>query len=300
MRRLLPTALVLLAACDDPFVPQSVLATFRPLALRAEPPQVQADQPARLSALLYDPLGRELEHTWLACDPAGDAPSPCLAREVIGGLETGALDPRGALVPGLRLLGTATTATYAGAREGTAIVLLVATAGRERVVAQKELDVTPARPNANPELELVLLGSRPVAEGEVVGVRPGISVTWSAIVTSTSAELFERRAPSGSTEVTTEDLRYMWFTTQGRYGTSYRPPSVKPVIDRFVDAGPPPRDAGPREGGGESSNDELGMKVTLNLPDEPETGDNLVRVFVVVRDGRGGATWAERAVRMIQ
>lgn len=299
---LLATAVAILrAGCDSPFVPESVLASFRTIAVRAEPPEARPGETVVLDALVFDPASRAISVTWFACDPpaAEGVLTPCDDTRVVEDLAA-KRDPTSG---GIREVGTSTRATYVyagdlgGALERRAIILHVARAGDETRISRKEivLSVSPS-PNHNPAIELIVVEGRPIGPTDLGSARAGDSLELSGIVTSSSAEMFALRRADGSEAPHVEDVRLEWFTTQGRYGVDYRPPSAKPIIDLFVDSGPPPPDVGPREGGGESSKDEFGMKVTLNLPKPDEVKDDRLRVFVVVRDTRGGTDWEERGV----
>ena len=287
-------------ACDSPFVPRSAIEDLRVLGVRATPPEARPGEAVRLDALVVDPKGRPVRYDWFACDPPSEpaAVSPCEDGHRL--VDIDAL----ATVPGVRSLGTTTTATYTFETSGalspdaatTALVLLAARVEGRSVLARKTLRLSRSpTPNRNPELELLVIKG-----GQVIGDRfltddAEAEVPCSAIVTATSAESYVRARPDGSSANAIEDLRYEWFATHGSFGLGLRPPSVKPIVELLIDTGiKPPRDAAPEEGGGESSKDEFGFKVTLVLPERNERPeDGWVRVFVVVRDGRGGIDWGQ-------
>ena len=300
-------AFLSLAACQSPFVPQHVITRPRILAIRADRPEVQAGQSVRLDALIVDPANQSPSYSWFACDPVdNEGLLPCEDTRVLDDvsvLET---------MPGVRALGTSSVAVYASdpaldtGSPRRALVLLIATVGPERLVGSKELTISSAsEPNLNPELDVIVAAGRQRAAADVVVAERGATIEWSAIVTSTSAQLFRRTRPNGEVVTATEDLRIAWYTEHGRFGLGPRTETPGRIRDFLIDSGlPPPRDAAPEEGGGESSVDEFGFKVTLEVP---EPGDEErpaapegrpFRVWVVVLDGRGGTTWAERQVSL--
>jgi hypothetical protein len=294
-----------LVACDDPFVPASVLTGFRTIAVRAEPPLVRPGRAVRLDAVVFEPEGRAVAHTWIACDPPtlGTAATACDDGPALLAVEAAVRD--GASIPlpeGMRLLGTSSTAEYllsgpppADRDPSTAFVLHVARAGTSVTTTRKELLVSASDSvsNLNPVIEYLVVGGVRLDEGETGRVSRGDDLAWSAVTTSTSAELWSERHPDGTTSVRLEDLRYQWFTTAGRFGTDFVPGSS--IRDRFIDGGMVP-DVGPREGGGEPSKDDRGMKVNLQLPSDLGAARTSVDVFVVVRDGRGGVAWTTRSL----
>jgi hypothetical protein len=286
---------VLLAGCAT-FVPESVVTKLRVLAVQAEPPEVAPGQTVRLEGLVTDPEADAPSFSWLACDPVA-ALSPCDDSKLL-------LD-RAALLeaPGVRRISTSSIARTTFSSTGTAIILLIvdSASGDAEVIARKEVTISrSSTPNHNPTIEFLLADSVRIDPGQAARAPLGGNQAWVAIVTASSAENYQRLRPDGSSVAAIEDLRYEWFTTAGRFGVAYMPPSIVPIVDLFVDAGPPPRDAGPREGGGESSKTEFGAKVTLNLPDSssnpPAPADGRIDVWVVVRDERGGTTWAARSI----
>lgn len=308
MRRLacLVGPVAALLGCADPFLPQSVVTELRVLAIRAEPPEVRPGEAVLLDALVLDPRGREARHSWYACAPRPlGQPSPCDDTRLLTA-------PAGlAEAPGLSLLGTSTTARWVleaelgPGEEAQAVVLLVVEAEGVREVARKEIRVSRAEaPNQNPRLQRILLGGAPFPEDVLPAVRASARLEWVALLEDGAAELYRLRLPDGSSRDAVEDLRWEWRTTFGRFGLGPEPPSPQPVIDRFIDSGvPPPRDASLAEGGGPSSRDEHGVKVTLRFPEDargaPPLGpDGVITVAVVVRDGRGGTTWAVRRLRV--
>ncbi len=90
MRRLVPLALLALAACIDDLDPQYRVSDLRLMAVRAEvegsdwADAVPGDT-LRLEALVANPLGRApLSVTWYACVPGGtDAASACLDEQLL-------------------------------------------------------------------------------------------------------------------------------------------------------------------------------------------------------------------------
>lgn len=309
MRRLQLQLIAVLAfvACESPFIPQHVITRPRILAIRADRPESTPGQTVRLDALIVDPGESAPGYRWFACDPSpNEGLLPCEDTRVlssVAALET---------TEGVRVLGTSSVATYTSdpaldtSRPRRALVLLVATVGPDRLVGSKSLIVSrAAEPDVNPELEVIVAAARQRGPEDLVVAERGATIEWSAIVTSTSAQLYSRTRPDGEVVTATEDLRIAWYTEHGRFGLGPRTETPGKIRDFLIDSGlPPPRDAAPEEGGGESSVDEFGFKVTLEVPEADE--DQVprppearpFRVWVVVIDGRGGTTWAERRVSL--
>lgn len=296
-------AVAIFFACNSPFLPQHVISRERILAVRAEPPHLFQGETAVLSALIADPRDRAVAYRWLACDPVASGLTPCE--------DTRFLDDVAAIesAPGVRLLGTATTAEYTATApiSGTAFVLLIAEIEGVRLVARKDLTIGGSgERNVNPSIRLVVAAGRPRGPGQVLGVKRGAEAEWNVVLTSSSAQLYSRTRPNGEVVTATEDLLIAWYTEHGRFGLPPRTETPGRIRDILFDSGiPPPPDAGPEQGGGESSNDELGPKVTLNVPqvDEDEAPappmGRPFRIYVVVFDGRGGVDWAVRQVSII-
>jgi hypothetical protein len=297
-----------LVACENPFIPQSVITRPRVLALRADPPEVAPGESARFTPLVIDPEERTPSFRWFACEPMPEASgidrpvSPCEDAQLLADVEAFAM------TAGVTSLGTSSTAIYRAPSELDVTkplvvhLVLVSEIAGTRDLVRKEITISgdASTRNHNPEIELVVAGGRAREPGDVVGVRQGAILELSAIVTATSAELYDRVHPDGTKDRAQEDLLFSWFTEHGRFGTDYKPP-VGGIL-RLLDAAGPPMDVSIREGGGKSSTDDLGFKVSLNIPlaDEdvppPPPSNRPFRVIVVVLDKRGGVTWAEREV----
>lgn len=69
--RLLAPCLLLLAACEDDFAPETRVEGLRILGVRATPAELGPGETARLAALVVDPSrpGQRSTTLWLACDP---------------------------------------------------------------------------------------------------------------------------------------------------------------------------------------------------------------------------------------
>ncbi|MBI2377142.1 MAG: hypothetical protein HYV07_24285 [Deltaproteobacteria bacterium] len=284
-------------ACTSDLLPASVITRTRIVAVRADPPELAPSGTSRLDALVVDPDGGTHAFAWYACAPrAPGESSPCTSTDTVG--DEDAL----ASSPGVRLVGSSTSAWLMADAEvplepaRTIDVVLFVDDGAHGLTARKEVRVTSSTPNQNPEVAFVVASGFRVEDDDEIVSTPEVEIPWSAIVTEASTEAFERRLPGGSTERDVEGLTYEWLTTWGRFGLPYRPPSARPVVELFVDSGlPPPRDASFEEGGGKSSADDRGPKVTLRLPAGiPEP--NPIKVIVLVRDGRGGVGWAARSL----
>lgn len=330
MPRSATLVLVLLAACTGDLPPQYLVTDLRILALRSTVEGAAGDvadadrgEQIRLDALVANPRGHpDLTVTWLACLPtATDALPPCLDPAYLRAPERLLADPRALVlgtgvslvVPGAALqaqLDAAVAQAFDGlvarATSDPAYqcqlyvelpVVALATAGDRRELAVKRVRLTPVQQvagtpleggyvrNANPLVLDVRLdpsvpdecsdgasvvvpcdASASCAPGEWCGGDglcagspfPQGSHLLCARPRPGAIQTFERCASDGTREPVYETLSWQWYVTAGR-------------ID----------DAGTIGNAG-------GDHALLSRDPGAFT------VWVVLRDGRGGVSWASR------
>jgi len=313
-----PGVALLLAACGFSFEAPDALVDRRVLAMSAEPPELVTDgvlpATATVSALVADPAGNPAaEYAWSLCVPgiggignvaAGGAIDPDTGRCVPGdatSVAAGAapLDAMAAqipLPPGLALAAGAVSGHNQAISLHVQTQLRVASPGGD-LFAIKRIVVSPPVPagrlaNRNPRLRDLLLDGtpwdpavpRPLAAGaceasdreNVADPRnPGrlASVCSHRIEPAfdpAEAEPFRVQTFDGQVEEHVERLTFNWFTDRG---TLTQPSSAQPLP------------TGPQQ------TDPLATRWR-----EPPGLTGLVRVWVVVRDGRGGESWQRREI----
>lgn len=302
-RPLLPLLLLALplAACVERQDEPSLVRDLRVLAVALEPPELMAptcatDDPAalltfmapvRLDALLQDPAGqgRALAWTLRACARTDDA--TCTREGESVQLAAGEAAP-GVLTrvvrPGMAALADGTLLVRRVAEEdrnkglgGIRMPLVLEVRAGDEVVQAQKLAVFSCRlfpemrPNVNPALPGLTLEGAPLGEQDVPElVGPGPFALEPLDFTALEEPY---TVPTYSLEPLALEERWKlaWYTTLGR---------IAPDETGGVELGDaaqvrhrtgwtPPRDAGPQE----------------------------VRLWVTVRDGRGGMGWLERRVR---
>jgi hypothetical protein len=315
----LPVLLAVAGACNfsDDAVDFSQLERLRVLGIRSEPADVAPGETAHLNALVFEPEGRDVRYAWSWCPARGDAEESfrCLIEESelqalwqatgssealppydLGSGETAELPmvfDEGLLemlCAALFAQGTAEDSLLLACLSGLepSIRLTVAT-DEEELVALKTLPLAdadaPAARNQNPELngEIEL---RQDTDGRVldpdeplradtrywvrVGVDPEQAETFQPEPDWDEPEPRERR----------EALSISWFVTSGRTYSEDRP----------------------RRGPGGDTNQDTSFLDGVNEFDDlleggwqlPATLDTRQgRLFLVLRDERGGVGWAE-------
>ncbi|HZH04919.1 MAG TPA: IPT/TIG domain-containing protein [Myxococcaceae bacterium] len=305
LRALTLAAAAALAGCDGDFDPESLVNDFRVLGLRAQPADLRPGETATLEALVADP-SRPAQTSlvaWLACDPdpANLERSTCTNTE---SLKT-VLDPFSAaatLPPGIRALGvsggapvvyTAPADLYATLpaddprRQSGSVAQILAYAaaedpailntdeGRSSVAARVQAGTLPAilslfriRVSEDPQVnQNPLLGSFAADGVELPSefiwrLPPGANPVLSLAYPPEAFESYSQATPTG-VEAKTERLIAAYYVTEGEFAED-RIASGSDTEQRYL--APQLGEAGAREG----------------------------RLWVVVRDTRGGATWLER------
>ena len=302
MRRLVPLLALLLAACSDEpepvgFRPASYIDKLRVLAIKAEPPEVEPGQPVVLTALVVDPLEgiRNVGHLWVMCDPSteGALGNACAQQDTLRSFDPENM-PEGVQVfplffnfafyrPPWNALENLEEGSLARRRGLTATVLLVAWEGGTqadlqdpavlRQFAIKRIRVIDAQevPNRNPELASVTLNGEPFDEETVPEVKAGTTIELAATSTEDSEQTFERVLPDGTTVSESEQNVFSWYSRGGEFtkGLEF------------------------------SSRTESGDPIGLVLPPLGTVPNDLLDVWVVLRDARGGTDWARRRLKLV-
>lgn len=291
MRRLLPIALLALAACIDDLAPQYRVTDLRILGLRAE---VEGSRWAdavpgdvlRLEALVANPLGRApVEVAWFGCVPDGPGGAlPCLEEQTLR-------DPAAlASTPGVFPIGTGATISFA-------------VPGRSDPGIARLLDLLAQLPPAFGCRRYVELGVAAVVRaGDIEEV--AVKRVRLTPATSEPAPAYVRNAnPTGliARRAATEDCRFSEPVELAPF------PAAKTFLCGFADEAAPQRfnlcdSAGPSDTAEES----LDWQWYVTAGEFPEvggvgnaTGDSPefeapgvpFTLWLILRDGRGGVAW---------
>ncbi len=312
-RRLLLAALLLLPACgnDNPRLPQHIVTGLRVLGVRADPPEIRPLESSQLEILAVSTEGDELGFLWVACDPVFEVDidskpfSACQDESVLSG-EDGAqaLFTSGVARP-LSFDLSATSVTYAPPVDATGaavdifaslaaddprrqsggsvtVVIIVApladlnalladpdnaTLVRERTeIVLKRITVSErTTPNRAPAIHALTVGAASHPPGTVI---PFGSDPLPFVPELSSPEPFLYRHPDGTVTEELEQPVVSWYTTAGRFDEE------RSQLGE-INAWTPP--------------------ATGDTPPPPPSGT--IPLWVVVRDGRGGAAWASFTLR---
>lgn len=268
--------------CADDFEKQSRISKLRVLAVQAEPAELIADpnQPppkTSLTAFAVEPGGAPVTVRWALCTVQAAVPSPDLDCPGAQGVDFPAIDSVGQLDLGMEPFRSVYQKLLVGpdgappeqvrAQLAAGIPLIVgftATAGSQRLsglttVTLRSADA--ARPtNRNPTAATLLAGDQPIAADGTSPIAAGATVRLTPI----PAEGAHEQAADGI-----EKLNYSFYATDGEVKTlrSTDTTSTGQAADPSVDY------------------------VTPAAP-------GAVRLFVVIRDGRGGVGWIARSLQV--
>ncbi|MFN3203047.1 MAG: hypothetical protein ACE366_31930 [Bradymonadia bacterium] len=278
--RCLMAVVVLMWGCDEDFEARTLLEGYRVMGISADRPEVGLEDTVTLHVHDFDTEGRPPTYRWSVCMASVGAENnfECVDetwRFSLEGARTLTVDFErvGAESVSLSSIYEQALSRYGGMPSATGIkdleegfdVLFTLNSGPEggrEVETVKRVTVrSPAReegPNTNPEVSRFSV--------EAVA-RASTSVELAVEVTDGSAQpyVLERYGEDGvvvESSDATEELAYTWYTTAGE--------TDPPVT--FGDV----------------------QRTTLKLPAEA----GLVRVFVTVRDGRGGLDVAEAEIEV--
>lgn len=292
-------------ACDSDFDPYNRVSSLRVLAVQSEPAAPAPLETAALRALVNVPEGESASYEWSWCPFAGEAGdgAACLVRE--DELRAAVMDM--SALPAFDL-GREPTATFAHELDpallaewcslalGASIafaapdcalgfpiqVRLRVTTESDEVIALRTLFLRFApehAPNQNPVIDALRAGADdlpPVLPGETPSavVPRRAESALEAPVSAASAESYSRSAPSGESEVVSERLVWTWFVEGGE--TEFQRTSLIGGVIPLEEA----------------------QRNAWTPPSLEEYPSEVARLWVVVRDERGGVGWREGAVRL--
>ncbi len=255
MRRLVPWVL-LLAACDFGFKPETLVDDLRVLSISPEPPELHPGDTANLSALVLDPKFDPATTLWLACapDPFNQNRSPCASQAILE--DPSQLGSADMLPPGLSFIGVGNQAQYAtdphlfdpvpldaGVREtgtvGSMILISVADTvplppsqedlkrlfdevSNQKVASlitlfRVRISENPQL-NHNPVLGRLMVAEELVPKGAHFQVVPHFSAHVDLTSQDSDYETYTEVTPTG-TQQKTEGLVVAWYSTSGRFDT---------------------------------------------------------------------------------
>lgn len=275
------------AGCSIDFDSPSEVVDLRTLAIQAEPPELLvtgAIPEVTLRALVVDPrqVDREVTTSWQACGTTTGhrcAEAPYSLDLGGGAASLPVLEAR--LVVTRDLLESVqqldTLRGFGGLPITVELAVEAGDAGAEisikQVIAQALLP-TGTAPNANPSVPALLRDDVAWPEDEVPAVAPGTELVVEPLALEGDAETYSVYRFDLQVEELHEYLAYRFFATDGSW-------------NRGETGGPP---------------DAISTETTLasrwTAPDEPPADGAAVRLWVVVRDGRGGLAWTTREVRV--
>ncbi|MBS2029636.1 MAG: hypothetical protein JST54_17165 [Deltaproteobacteria bacterium] len=307
MRRLALFAL-LLAGCGTDFAPQSQVAGFRVLGMRADPPDLHPGDTANLASLVVDPgqPGLPITMLYLACDPdpTGLGSNPCSQYQTVADAQ-GLFVADGGLPPGAHFLGINTASYTAPAglfdaqpanavtrQAGVLAVVLGVALGTDvsslpqgasaaqlfQLVVSKQIPSqlvikrlrVSEEPNLNhnPELGLVATDTDEIRPEHPLLALPGTSVPLFARASSGAHESYVAIGLDGTPDPRTETAAFSWFTSAGSLAQD-RTTDNDTTVQQFLNIP-----------------DGVGDGIEHVIP-----GDRHFTLWVVVRDGRGGEDW---------
>lgn len=252
------------AGCAPPLPDRAVVDDLRVLGVRAEPPEAAPGATVTFDALVADPKGegRALSWVWAICNPGDGGVGSCGDPANVLALGTGMTATW--TVPGDALAGLDPQSALAGL--DFYVVLGVEVADFEDPSVETPHDVAFKRvrisingaPNENPVLTDFTVGGLS-APGAPIVVAPETEVELVARPSSGSQEAYFQ--PGGEQAI--EEARYTWLVTSGSVGDAVS--------------------FGETDGVG---------RTRWRLPE----GEESATVWVVLRDGRGGTSWASQQV----
>lgn len=242
---------------------QDQIRGLRILAIRAEPPEATPGTEITLSALVVTPKASVIRLRWLACKSPSQANQGCSASSdatELGDQETAKVTIPSDFFPAQPSLLQIFQGVYLP-------ITLIAEADGQRLEAVKRIVVSLAPTNQNPEITDLSI----TEEGQT----STLPTPWQAnagrryrlrpTVPDASRQRYPAITPDGELRETTEGLFFSWFSTDGLLQ-------------------------------GRSS-DETDPSQVWQAPNPASSAPS--RLFIVLRDGRGGIVWQERMVSVL-
>lgn len=292
---------LLACACGENIKPETLVDKMRVLSIVAEPPELNPGENTELVELVLNPGGKTTV-VWIGCQPDPFNLGRGACNDV-----TSALRPTSFadFPPGTSLLGFGPKAGYTvrgdlfdvlpaddpTRQNGTVGQVLAVTLEGEikatttpeefrdlfaRIEAreiQTLLSVTRVLAtertvkNTNPKLSELLVDGAPLPLNATLAVQPGQKVELDPRVPDAAQETYTLITPDGPSD-RTEKVIGAWYSTAGRFS--------EPRVELF--------------GGARAIYTAPG---SVEVPDDPVPERRTGKVWIVVRDGRGGQSWRE-------
>ena len=134
----------------------------------------------------------------------------------------------------------------------------------KQVVVSQGVEGQPWTPNHNPRILYLLINGEQHDSGAIREVTPGEELTLEPVLTTDSVEEYIFVNRDGEAEERLEDPWFSFFTTDGLFDIPYS-------LHAFPET-------------------------AFHVPDEPQ--EETIRLWVVVRDRRGGMHWQEQVLQL--
>jgi hypothetical protein len=249
--------IVLVSACYPTFESGSIIKDLRILAIKAEPPEPGPGDKITLSSLIADPKGKGFTPYWFICDPGRYYPKGCAWME-----EDGFLLGRTKIVSGrLPKSPTEYLLKQRGGRPFFLYITLVALGKEKAEAAIKRVVVSLNKVrNHNPKIKKLLVdGEEFPAQGKKK-IPPKKRVRLTPVMMSATREPYFEKTIEQKYLPRVERFFYSWFATGGKISSSMT------------------QDPSP--------------SVLWQTP-EFEFPEKQIKIYLIVRDGRGGVDFRE-------
>jgi hypothetical protein len=134
----------------------------------------------------------------------------------------------------------------------------------KQIVVSQSVEGQPWTPNHNPRILYLLINGEQHDPGATREVTPGEELTLEPILTTDSVEEYIFVNRDGISEERVEDPWFSFYTTDGLFDIPYS-------LSAFPET-------------------------AFHVPDEPQSAT--IRIWVVVRDRRGGMHWQEQVLQL--
>lgn len=310
---ILSAGFLLSAGCTVAFDPYNELIGFRVLAIRTNPPTLDPRGRATIDALVHTTPGADVEYDWSWCPFRGSATEKfecAVSHDDLQKMIDATVGPGVVTVPPYALSSTATaTFSYelppqlflglcealkmqslpdfveAPDCDGTYEITLrlVARSEGKEVIALKKLGLvysSEAQPNSNPAFGAVSYWPSDQPESSAVPLERGSPPTLrrdTKYMLKLDIDESSSETVTSSTGMTSRELLFATWFTEGGATDSQR--------TTFID--------------GEVPFENL-RKNELTTPRKPDYSPDLMKLFFVLRDNRGGVTWDVREVGLVE
>lgn len=294
---------VLLLGCQEEFDPDTLVTEVRILGVAAEPADLAPGETTRIEALVASPDGVPVGYHWELCaitkgpDEAYECDNEALGlpEELLPLFDLGTaptaqlsyfIDPDAvqeacrAARDDVEELGAFVELPNCDEGYEVTLRLSISFEGREKV-AIKRLFLwfeTPeeSERNHNPQIETIRVGIVDTDPEDLIGISPGGRTEFTVVVDDSAHETFtpEYEGDEVDEGERREEILFSFFSTAGEFDDEVT----------FTDEG-------------RTELEEAGQNA-INLSQNAVAGQE-IEVFVVIRDGRGGADWTTRTFRIV-